>query len=169
MSKFKLRRSIGVPADVAGAELARISAAHGGLTAEILVAEAEPHDSPMHPAFTWDDIEAGTRWRLQEARNIIRSVHLVEDGEDQGCAYAHVTVADDDETGRYLPVAEVVTDAGLLSSAIAGLARKQQEAAKALADLEGQARRRKNRKQASGLGRARKATETAARELGALT
>jgi hypothetical protein len=168
--KYKLRRSVGVQAEVAGQELARIHENHGALTPEILVQEAEPEDAPMHPAFTWDNDEAGRQFRLLEARNIIRAVHIVDDdGADRGCAYVHVARVDDEHAGAYLPVAEVVSQPQLLAQAIEGLAKKQSEASRALADLEREAKRLGRRKEVSGIGRARKATETAARELGQLT
>ncbi len=168
--KYKLRRSIGVPAEIAGTELARIADEQGKITPEFLVDESRDPDAPLHAAFTWDDEVAGPKWRLLEARNIIRAVHIVDegDGSDRGCAFAHVTI-EDEESGAYMPVATVVKDADLFSSAIRGLARKQSEASKALADLEAEARRLKKRKHVGGLGRARQATEKASEELSALS
>jgi len=168
--KYKLRRAIGVQAEVAGNELARIHKERGALTAELLVTEAEPEDSPLHPAFTWDDEEAGRQFRLHEARNIIRSVHIVDDdGADRGSAYVHVAKVEDEDAGGYLPIAEVVSEPELLAQAIDGLAKKQSDASRALADLEREAKRLGRRKEVRGIGRARKATEAAAQELGSLT
>lgn len=40
-----------------------------------VVAAARSKKSPLNPKFTWDDSEAGQKWREQEARNLIR-VHV---------------------------------------------------------------------------------------------
>jgi len=167
MSRYKLRRSIGVPAETAGNELDRIHGEYGKITPEILVDESRPKGAPLHAAFTWDDLQAGSAYRLIEARNIIRCVHIVDDeGEDRGCAYAHVDVVDEEESGgAYMPVAAIVEDVDMLASAISQLARKQAEAARSLADLEREARAAGKLKYVKGIGRARVATEEAVKEL----
>lgn len=170
MTEFKLRRAVGVHASVVGEELRRIHDANGRLTPEIVVDDARPAEAPLHPAFTWDDAKAAEEFRLMEARDLIRAVHLVEeDGTDRGCAYAHVSIETEDGEGRgYYPVEQIVQDSEMLGAAIESLAKKQQEAAKALADLEREARRTGARHQIAGIGKARMSTEAAAKELAAL-
>jgi hypothetical protein len=54
----------------------------GNLTPSILVKEAEDPASPLHDRFEWDDAEAAQRWRLEQARVLLRStVALVKTGE----------------------------------------------------------------------------------------
>lgn len=56
-------------------ELRRIAKRSGGvLQPEDVVREAEPEKSPLHSQFTWDDTEAGRKYRLLEARQLISAV-----------------------------------------------------------------------------------------------
>ena len=48
-----------VRAAIAAAELARIEEAYGQITAARVVDESRPSDTPLHPAFEWDDSVAG--------------------------------------------------------------------------------------------------------------
>lgn len=52
--------------------------AHDGrLTPELLIAEAKSSDSPLHQEFEWDDSIAAHRYRIDQARELIRSVRYV--------------------------------------------------------------------------------------------
>lgn len=53
-------------------ELWALEGADGLIRAETVVAWAEDHpDSDLHQRFDWDDSEAGPKWRLHQARQII--------------------------------------------------------------------------------------------------
>lgn len=57
-------------------ELKRLAAANGGLLMpQHVVTAARPETSVLHGEFTWDDGEAAERYRLWEARQLIR-VHV---------------------------------------------------------------------------------------------
>jgi hypothetical protein len=58
-------------------ELDRLAEPDGTLDARSVVAAAEPDGSVLHPAFTWDDALAAYRWRIEQAREIIRGVRQV--------------------------------------------------------------------------------------------
>lgn len=59
------------------ARLEHLSKLGGGrLTPDAVVADARSKSSPLHGCFTWDDSEAAKQWRLQEARELIRSVRV---------------------------------------------------------------------------------------------
>ena len=54
----------------------------GHLTPEVVIQAAKDPDSPLHSEFTWDDAEAAHRYRLVQARALIRSATLlVKTGE----------------------------------------------------------------------------------------
>lgn len=54
----------------------------GHLTPEIVIRAAKDPDSALHGEFTWDDAEAAHRYRLVQARALIRSAtFLVKTGE----------------------------------------------------------------------------------------
>jgi hypothetical protein len=46
----------------------------GRLTPDAVVAAARPEDHPLHEHFEWNDSEAGKRYRIEQARQLIRSV-----------------------------------------------------------------------------------------------
>lgn len=59
------------------AELERMAKANGGrLTPEDVVAAAADPASPLHGAFDWDDAAAAAKWRIEQARELIRSVRI---------------------------------------------------------------------------------------------
>lgn len=111
-----------VSAQAAGEELARVARANGGhLRPDTVVEESRPAEAPLHPAFEWDDPTAAHAYRVDQARSIIRSVHVLEvsDGEEPRpqIAYVHVTPR---EVGPcYMATATVLSDADLRDQAIA--------------------------------------------------
>lgn len=162
----KLRRAItGIKAEIAERELDRIKDDLGALTPEVVVSESMAEDAPLHAAFEWDDAAAGHEFRLIQARNIIRSVHIVaEDGADLGCKYFHITT--DDGSGEYVAAVDVLGDDDLFARAQAALMIKLDGARKALSDLERLAVRM-NSPRAGRLAKAGIALEQTARELAA--
>jgi hypothetical protein len=52
-------------------------ARQGLLTPDVVVEAARDPESPLHRYFTWDDAEAGSCYRLEQARTLIRSVKVV--------------------------------------------------------------------------------------------
>lgn len=61
------------------AELTRLAAEHGGeLQPKAVVDAARSEDSPLHKSFDWDDSDAAEKWRLTQARNLIRAVVTYE-------------------------------------------------------------------------------------------
>lgn len=59
-------------------ELARITDNQGGmLTPDAVVFEASYEDNVLHRLFEWDDTIAGNAWRVEQARELIRTVRVV--------------------------------------------------------------------------------------------
>lgn len=54
--------------------LAALEDAGGGVSAERVVEAARDPEHPWHARFVWDDAVAGEKYRLQQARALIRSV-----------------------------------------------------------------------------------------------
>ena len=69
-------------AAVVGAECERLER-EGRLTAKELVNENRPEDAPLHKEFEWRDDVAGELWREHQARNIINSVIVVGDEQQE--------------------------------------------------------------------------------------
>ncbi len=74
---------------------------NGQLTAELVLKEASDQDSAgyevLHAFFTWDDGDAGNRWRLSQARMLIRRCRIrVETSPERNVqvrAFTHVPSA----------------------------------------------------------------------------
>ena len=76
------------------AEMERIVAERGVLTDEAVVAEASPVDSPLHPFFDWDNATAGHKFRLGQARTLVRICReVIGEDEDGGPIYVRAYVS----------------------------------------------------------------------------
>ncbi len=53
---------------------------HGEVTGELVLKAAANPKSPLHPRFEWDDKEAGHKYRLIQAEQLIRSYQIVIGG-----------------------------------------------------------------------------------------
>ena len=83
-------------------ELKDIENRAGKLTPEQVVNAAADEASALHACFTWDDSEAAAKWRLDEAREIIRSVRIetvIEERTIRSVAYVHDPGQDQNEAG----------------------------------------------------------------------
>jgi hypothetical protein len=59
-------------------ELERIKGKHDGvIMPAVIVMEAAKKQNPMHTEFNWDDAEAAHEFRLDQARNLIRSIEII--------------------------------------------------------------------------------------------
>ena len=153
-----------VSAQVVVDELTRIERAHGEITPELVVEAARSSDAPLHPVFEWNQAQAAKQYRIIQARNLIRAVHVVsEDGVDQGAIFVHVAVEE-----AYCSIARVVSNEALFASAMEELQVKLMGAAKAVRDLEAAAVARPSEVRRR-LCRARKHAEAASQALAART
>jgi hypothetical protein len=67
------------------AELRRLAQLNGGLLSPfVVVSAARKKTSPLHKYFTWEDGAAAEKWRLHEARNLIRvTVEYLPNGDQE--------------------------------------------------------------------------------------
>ena len=89
------------------------------LTPEQVVEAARDPASPLHEEFEWDDTEAGHKWRLNQARTLIRSVRVtiqVQNVPVPTIAYIHDPEADGQ---GYRHVSQVRNDAEVAQRALA--------------------------------------------------
>lgn len=125
------------------AELKRIAEEHDGeLRAGDVVEAAKPESSPLHSQFDWEDTEAAHKWRLHQARNLIRvTVEYVGGGEDAVPARVFVSLTPDRKDGFYRATADVMSDVDhrkqLFADAVAEMQRfeKKYSDLKELADV----------------------------------
>ena len=144
---FKQGVRYSIDAETAGKELARIQKEHGVTTPSAVVDASRTEDAPLHPVFEWRDEVAAEGYRKWQARNLIKSVRVVEqrDGADvQAPVYVHVptaTVTNGDDgikqtPAGYQPVSVVVQRPDMYASALSELQRKIGSAREALASLQ---------------------------------
>jgi len=89
-------------------ELLRIRDEAGALTPALVVAAATPEGHPLHNRFTWDDTIAGHKYRIIEARELIRVVREQYVDRKGGPASTRFFVSVPAPTGMvYEPTAEV--------------------------------------------------------------
>lgn len=96
-------------------QLTDIYAAHGRLTADLVVAAARPTGSALHHRFEWDDAAAGEAYRKQQAADLIRSVKVVYKIDPTGSeksvrAFPSSRSAEAPDESTYRPIEEVVAD-----------------------------------------------------------
>ena len=94
-------------------ELEALYRANGGrLTAAAVVEAARPENSPLHSQFEWNDEEAAEKYRLTQARALIRRVKISYVTKDDEVAKApmFVSVAQSDATHAYMKTEEVMHD-----------------------------------------------------------
>lgn len=125
-------------------ELKRIEAENGILQAEKVVEAARPKKSILHNYFTWDNNEAAERWRIYQARNLIRIVVQVIPGSDEKKTvnvFASLTSDRTEEGGGYRSIVNILSDAGmkrqLLQDALEDMKRFEEryESLKELAEI----------------------------------
>jgi hypothetical protein len=101
--QWKPGAHISIPAHVAATELLRIESRDGVLTPQAIVEDSRPASAPLHPAFEWDDQLAAEKYRLDQARYLVRSLVVVNVVEDQRApvrAFVNVQIGPDDEDGK---------------------------------------------------------------------
>lgn len=67
-----------IPAEIAAEELDRIKEENGGnLTADLVVLKAKSASNPLHKQFEWSNKKAAEEYRKEQARNMLRAIHVV--------------------------------------------------------------------------------------------
>jgi hypothetical protein len=72
------------------AEIERLEDRRGRITPELVLDAARDKRSVLHDCFDWDDTIAAERWRLEQSRELIRSVKftvIYKDAEVQSVKY----------------------------------------------------------------------------------
>ena len=127
-----------VKPQIVGEELERINARDGKVAAKTVVDEAEDKKSPLHPAFTWKNAVAAVKWRLHEARNLIKLVRIVapDDNEEPSKpAWVYIPPETGTKNGHYQSVDRAVVLLDEWARGIEAATGKLNAAAKSLADL----------------------------------
>ena len=118
--KYKAKR--GVPlkredAQIIGERLERLMQS-GPITNEMVVDDARPEASPIHPYFEWDDETAAEKYRLQQAGYYLRCIEVEVETSEEPVRAFHVVTVDEGIRG-YVPLDTVVSHVELLEQIIA--------------------------------------------------
>lgn len=126
-----------MPISVIAQELSAIFLREGRLSADLVVKEATPEESPLHDELNWDDADAGHQYRLMQARQLIRSqkIHIVQDDpkSERVRAWIHIPARPQPEpepgepepvTASYLPVTDIGQSPRLKAIALAQMERE---------------------------------------------
>jgi len=99
--------------DKARAEIKRMAKRRRGkITPQQVLDAARDEDSPLHPFFEWDDDEAAEKWRLMQARTLIKSVKVeiqTTTTKIKAVAFVRDPSKDSDDSG-YVSVKSVKSD-----------------------------------------------------------
>lgn len=121
------------------AELKRIADANEGvLRPSDVVEAARVETSPLHSRFDWDDSEAAEKWRLHQARGLIRvTVEYIGTGEEKIPARVFVSLTTDrnEDGGGYRATAAVMADTDYRKQLLADALDEMQRFEKKYAEL----------------------------------
>ena len=75
---YKVKGIQKVSADIAGSVCQQLAETKDGLTPQRLVDVSRDVDAPMHNQFEWDDKVAGEKYRVEQAKQVIRNLVIVK-------------------------------------------------------------------------------------------
>lgn len=133
-----------VTAEEVASELDRIRDVRGGgevARPSDVVEESRPESAPLHPLFEWDDSVAAEKYRVEQARGILRAVVSYEEADPEVEVPAYIKVHVEHGAQSYYPAARVMSDAEMMKSVVD----------RALADLKSWQERYRHLKQLAGL------------------
>lgn len=89
-------------------ELERLLDANGGdITVHDIVAEAARAKSPLHRMFEWDDTAAAQKYRLQQARDLLREYKITIKTDNKTLVISGVVAIPNKEGGGYRTVLKI--------------------------------------------------------------
>lgn len=110
-----------------GEALNKIAMAGGNkITPRATVDAARDQKSPLHPHFEWDDRVAAEAHRLEQARNLISVVRIVDEESEEGNVRAFLSI--NDGKGRVYHPVDAVKRSAELQAALTAQADRELEA-----------------------------------------
>lgn len=109
---YEWKRSLPIKAQQAGERLETLERRHGMITPKLVVDDARPEKSLLHPIFEWNDAEAAERYREHQAGQMLRNlvaVKVIPTQEEQSEVRAFVSITKDDSPG-YVSVTTAMSD-----------------------------------------------------------
>ena len=108
---------------IIGEELEKIAQKAGGhLTPPAVVEAAKDRKNPLHRHFEWDDRKAAENYRLDQARQIVRCIHVENAEAENGASRAFLSVREKDGVS-YRSFGDVLASADLQAKVLAAAER----------------------------------------------
>lgn len=107
---YKWKYPMSVDAEVAGNELERISGKYGALLPENIVDESRDANAVLHNCFEWNDNIAAEKYRVEQARYIIRNITCIvetpaiEDGQTKTVEVRAFVDVSEKPKGVFIPI-----------------------------------------------------------------
>ena len=138
----------GVDANDAAPVLHQIAERDGSIQAQVVVDEAKPKTSPIHPAFEWKDGVAANEYRKWQARQLVKSVRAVKDEPrdpsepiavkavvETNPAFIFAGNGREESPRGYYPAVQIISDLDLFQRAMEEAQLKLKSAERAVHDL----------------------------------
>lgn len=99
-------------------ELLRIKRVRGKLTPDIVLEEARNKSSVLHRFFEWNERTAASKFRIEQARLLLRIITVQIDGREPVRAFVNIDVENGEGWGQengqqYFPIQEALDNKGL--------------------------------------------------------
>lgn len=107
-----------VSADDAAAELDRIYKQHGSIDPQVVVDESRAETATLHSLFDWDDASAAEKYRVTQARFLIRNIVRTEETQDGPVTVRSFAHVDKDYVPTTVAMKSVDMRAALLQQAL---------------------------------------------------
>lgn len=115
-----------VSADVAGMEFERIEREHGEVSAEVVLDEARPEDAVLHNEFEWDNLKAAEKFRLNQAKSMIRALIVSSEDTNNRPMRAFVDTTPDTKKASYISIGTAIRDEELRKVVLGNAMREMQ-------------------------------------------
>ena len=103
-------------AQIYGEHIDNLTQKTGYVTPLVILKDAKDKKSPLHVFFDWDDTEAAHKWRIEQAKYLLRhiTVEIINDGETQTIRHFHSVVVqgkiDEPPCNVYVTTDTILTD-----------------------------------------------------------
>lgn len=134
---WKTAAGINIDAQTVGERIDELASQNNGLvTPKVIVDDARPEQSLLHPAFEWNDIIAAEKFREDQARHIIRSVTVKyeESPDQQNPIRAFVNVISEESRG-YINIATAMSQEHLKNQVLTRAWKELQDWKKRYSEL----------------------------------
>ena len=128
----------GVSAQAVASEIQRIEEKYGSVKPETLVKENSNPSKPLYNYFEWDNEGAGEKYRLIQARYLLRSIVIEKpvEGTNQTVSVNLMFSAQTEKGSAYFSLAKIATRDDLFMSALSKLRAHAESVANSVNELQ---------------------------------